>query len=516
MVLSVPSESGTLPRFFNGGKGLLFREGETGLVWFDLERRERNAKLEFQNPDTGGLLIFAGSADGRYIAAGGLHLMTIWNTSNLEEPERLIRAHESRINDIDFSPDSSLLLTSGDGAVKLWSALTGKNVFTRSAESDVTATAFSPGGRFFATAQSDGMLRLWSLPEELPQRGILSPKGNNFRVALSPDGRLATLAGFWFERGQRSIQVYGTNDANPVGEPITPGGFINGASFNSDGNELAVITSDYDRKSGEPIPKEGAIESHWFKGPGWIRFFDFETGKETREAIPTDAEPAEVIWGDDGLWVLCGNGTLIAFDQRVTTRRFTVSLGAPVVTHRASVVHRRMAFLPSGEWVAILLDEPFVRILHVETGEEIRRFPCGRFATDVAATLTGRRLAIAEDAQASVWNYRTGEKIGEFAQGARVVAVDFSADGSLLATAGRDRSARVWNLATGELACPALLHPDDVFDVRFHPNGRAVLTVCRNVVRYRGRLRTWEVATGRLLGPPIPLTGYSPRSIELI
>ena len=61
-----------------------------------------------------------------------------------------------------------------------------------------------------------------------------------------------------------------------------------------------------------------------------------------------------------------------------------------------------------------------------------------------------------------------------------------------------------------------MMHPDDVLDVRFMQSGKALLTVCRNPAAYRGRLRAWESATGQLLAPSIRLSGFSPRTIDLV
>jgi WD40 repeat protein len=85
---------------------------------------------------------------------------------------------------------------------------------------------------------------------------------------------------------------------------------------------------------------------------------------------------------------------------------------------------------------------------------------------------------------------------------AAVNAVDFSPDGELLVTAGRDGDARVWDVATGE---PALLlrgHFGSVADARFSPDGRWIVTA--------GPISAglWSTSTGELVaflyGPTRP------------
>jgi WD40 repeat protein len=69
-----------------------------------------------------------------------------------------------------------------------------------------------------------------------------------------------------------------------------------------------------------------------------------------------------------------------------------------------------------------------------------------------------------------------------------------SPDGTLVATASDDHTARVWDARTGAAVSPVLQHPDEVNWIAFHPEGGQVATACA-----RGGARLWDARTGVLL-----------------
>jgi WD40 repeat protein/serine/threonine protein kinase/tetratricopeptide (TPR) repeat protein len=84
---------------------------------------------------------------------------------------------------------------------------------------------------------------------------------------------------------------------------------------------------------------------------------------------------------------------------------------------------------------------------------------------------------------------------------------DFSPDGRWVVTACSDKTARVWNVATGGPVCPPLNHQGEVLLAAFSPDGRRVVTVSGDLKK-TGAARVWEAATGRPLGPPLNHQGY--------
>jgi WD40 repeat protein len=73
----------------------------------------------------------------------------------------------------------------------------------------------------------------------------------------------------------------------------------------------------------------------------------------------------------------------------------------------------------------------------------------------------------------------------------------FSPNGRWALTAGRDQTARLWDVATGRPG-PLLRHPTNVTVVSFSPDSRTMLTVSED-----GVVRVWDPEDGRSICPPL-------------
>jgi WD40 repeat protein len=158
------------------------------------------------------------------------------------------------------------------------------------------------------------------------------------------------------------------------------------------------------------------------------------------------------------------------------------------------------ALSPDGHWLAIGEADDAVALADLRTGRRTNLRSHGS-PDDVDFSPDGTILASASlDGTATPWNVVTKKPVRRLSGAVSAFTVAFSPDGKLVAVGDNSGTVVLWDAARGtRVGTPLVAHNGGVSSMDFDHTGRMLATVQGD-----GNVRLWDVAARKLIGGSLP------------
>jgi WD40 repeat protein len=450
------------------------------------------------------------SPDGKLLAVPGGGVIRLFGSDGRLLHRLKLPREAGPVRGVTFSPNGKYLAAwDATTGTYLWDTTDAESLRRFGAITLAGAVAFSPDSKVLAVcAQWSNIVRLYEVPGGKPAGGWDTPQLVQARALAfwpaHPAGRVLVLA---TEGGIEVWEASHVGGAKAVFRQHLPAG--SSITFSKDGKYLAACTGIakwgvrlYDRDGKDvgrlattdvgpmaftPDGKELVMLGFSEQKPNRYTLGRWDLGSK-KELL---RKPLDLP-GPSYCFALSPDGRRVAmraYHPEETVVRLFDTANVPEFGHTRSIT--ALAFSPDGKLLASS-DGPTVRFWDLATGKTVRTLDLQSERARLLAFSPDSRVLVIVGSAVNLRNVADGRLLRNLPTrpGHSVGAVAFSPDGKSLATAGRDDTVSLWDVADGKEG-RILGHPGSIWAISFAPDGSVVVSASHD-----GTLKVWEPATG--------------------
>ena len=370
------------------------------------------------------------------------------------------------INEIEYSPDGSLLAVASTVGIWLYDANTGvEKALLTGHTAPVRCVSFNSNGTMLVSGSNDNTVRLWDVTTRMLKATFTGHEGPVNSVHFSPDDTMVASGsndnsvGLWDVATEtRKATLWHSDDVNSV--KFRP----------PDGATLASAGDD-----------------------NYVRLWDIRTltQKATLERFSGDVY--SISFSPDGTTLAPGADGHYASLWDVGTGRLLAALKPE--QGQGSVL--RVGFSRDGNTLACSSPDGTLRLWDVATRTENATLIKGpsNYIRSVSFNPDSTTLASASWDEVRLWNVATGkEKLTLTRHNAESRSVRFSPDGSLLVNSDPSGAVHLWDVATRTRKA-VFFHGEELWRTFFNSDGATIASQT-----WGGALLLWDVDTESVKG----------------
>jgi WD40 repeat protein/type II secretory pathway predicted ATPase ExeA len=443
------------------------------------------------------------SPDGATIVTTGSDgTARLWDASSGEE-RLVLTGHSGEVFGASFNGDGTVVATAGsDGTVRLWNVHDGTPIRTFLHGSAAIAASFSDDGRL-AVAADNPDAYVWDLATGEQTMHLTGHRSAVCNIAFVPGSGDLVTAG-----QDGTVLLWGGASGALESQLVEESGPVCGLDVNGDGT-LVVTAGESGTARVLEIPsgrQVATVSGHasgmgWanldtagrylltFGGDGLASLWDVgAAGARETLSVATDGPGSVALFSPDG-------GRLLTATETGTVALWDAATGSHLwsATGHANRVNGA-AFSPDGATVLTVSEDRSGLLWSTATGDQVAALNghtdavwSGLFSRDGRQVVT-----VGLDGIAMVWEAVSGEPLATVRPSMPgIFGSDLSSDGELVAFAGI--GIEVWDSSLDRLVFALGGHDAAILDIEFSPDGSLLASAAAD-----GLVKLWDVAQLRV------------------